>query len=451
MRMSMKDDLASWAPDRLTVWRWHFFAGLFCLPFVALLSLTGSVYLFKPQIDGWIDWKYDHLPAVIVSLPQEDVNAALKAVPDGSFLAYEVPTSPRSAARILVNRGDGEAVRVYVDRNRHIVLKTVLEEHRFERLVFKLHGQLLLGNLGSIIMEMVASWTIVLILSGLWLWWPRNQRGLAGVLYPRLNQTGRARWRDLHAVTGVWVSIVLTLFLVSGLPWSYVWGHALLSAEKTVGRITSVKDWEIGAVPVQETIAGHPMVSHHEDMPGMDMSEDMPSQVNLNGLNNVARTAETLSLSAPVLITPPNGSDDVWTIRSDAQSRPLRESVKVTGDGHIIVREHFSQKAAIDRIIGYGVAAHEGHLFGWANQLLNLLVALGLLLMSCAATVLWLKRRPEGEFGAPPSLPSSRMGSATVGVLCILAVLLPELGMSMICLAVAGRLWRYRESGMGQQ
>ncbi|MFT8816373.1 PepSY domain-containing protein, partial [Acetobacter fabarum] len=43
-----------------TLWRWHFFSGLFCLPFVAFLSLTGAVYLFKPQIDDWIDWRYDH-------------------------------------------------------------------------------------------------------------------------------------------------------------------------------------------------------------------------------------------------------------------------------------------------------------------------------------------------------------------------------------------------------
>lgn len=451
MRTNIKHYLASLGPNRLTVWRWHFFAGLFCLPFVALLCLTGSIYLFKPQIEGWIDWKYDHLPAAIASSPQEDVNSALKAVPGGSFLAYELPTSPHSAARILVNGADGEAVRVYVERNHHAVLKTVLEEDRFERLVFKLHGQLLLGNLGSVIMEMVASWTIVLVVSGLWLWWPRNQRGLAGVLYPRLTQTGRARWRDFHAVTGVWVSIVLTLFLISGLPWSYVWGHALLSVENTVGHIASVKDWEIGAVPAQETIAGHPMVSHHEDMPGMDMSEDMPSQVNLDGLNDVTRTAETLSLASPVLITPPAGSDDVWTVRSDAQNRPLRESVKVMGDGHIIAREPFSQKAAIDRVIGYGVAAHEGHLFGWTNQLLNLLVALGLLLMSCAATVLWLKRKPEGKFGTPPVLPSSRMGLIAIGVLCILGILLPELGISLICIAVAGKLSRLKASRGSRQ
>ena len=30
------------------LWRWHFHAGMFCIPFVLVLALTGSIYLFKP-------------------------------------------------------------------------------------------------------------------------------------------------------------------------------------------------------------------------------------------------------------------------------------------------------------------------------------------------------------------------------------------------------------------
>ena len=29
-----------------TIWRWHFYAGLFVLPFILILSVTGSIYLF---------------------------------------------------------------------------------------------------------------------------------------------------------------------------------------------------------------------------------------------------------------------------------------------------------------------------------------------------------------------------------------------------------------------
>ena len=33
------------------VCRWHFFAGLLCLPFLFLLALTGANYLLNKQID----------------------------------------------------------------------------------------------------------------------------------------------------------------------------------------------------------------------------------------------------------------------------------------------------------------------------------------------------------------------------------------------------------------
>ncbi len=34
------------------VWRWHFYAGLFCVPFLLLLSATGGIYLFDTQIES---------------------------------------------------------------------------------------------------------------------------------------------------------------------------------------------------------------------------------------------------------------------------------------------------------------------------------------------------------------------------------------------------------------
>ena len=51
----------SW-PDYRAVWRWHFYASLFCIPFVIVLAASGSIYLFKPQIEAWNERPYDHLP-----------------------------------------------------------------------------------------------------------------------------------------------------------------------------------------------------------------------------------------------------------------------------------------------------------------------------------------------------------------------------------------------------
>src|SRR3546814_13827003 len=40
------------------VWRWHFYAGLFCIPFVIWLALTGTIYTWGPQIEAWLDRAY---------------------------------------------------------------------------------------------------------------------------------------------------------------------------------------------------------------------------------------------------------------------------------------------------------------------------------------------------------------------------------------------------------
>ncbi|MFZ0267652.1 PepSY domain-containing protein, partial [Caulobacter sp.] len=47
--------------DYRAIWRWHFYAGLFCAPFIVILAITGSIYLFKPQVEAWLDRPYDHL------------------------------------------------------------------------------------------------------------------------------------------------------------------------------------------------------------------------------------------------------------------------------------------------------------------------------------------------------------------------------------------------------
>ena len=83
-------------PDRRTVWRWHFYAGLFCAPFVAVLAASGAVYLFKAELEQWIDRDVDRAAAIgspgggdVTAAGQ--VAAALAAVPGATLKAYELP------------------------------------------------------------------------------------------------------------------------------------------------------------------------------------------------------------------------------------------------------------------------------------------------------------------------------------------------------------------------
>jgi uncharacterized iron-regulated membrane protein len=100
---------------------------------------------------------------------------------------------------------------------------------------------------------------------------------------------------------------------------------------------------------------------------------------------------------------------------------------------------NFNQHTLVDRVVGMGVAAHEGHLFGWLNQLLNLCTAMGLILLSISALILWWRRRPEGALGAPVPIGRPRFTLGLVVIVISLGVYLPLFGLSLLAVAITER------------
>jgi uncharacterized iron-regulated membrane protein len=428
------------------IWRWHFYAGLFCLPFVLWLATTGSIYLFKPQIEAMLDRPYDRIEASLPRVPvSRQVAAALAVVPGGVLNAYELPASNTAAARVLVGRG-AALTRVYVDPTNAHVLYRVEEDARLMRTIFYLHGELLLGDRGSMLVELAACWTIVMILSGLYLWWPRK-RGLAGIVYPRLGQHGRLFWRDLHAVIGVWVSVCALALLISGLPWAKSWGGMLkqVRSYQASGQLT--QDWTIGSGEERRQRIAQNTSAEHADH-GMMAGMAMPSDARV--LDRLVPVVAALHLAAPVLISPPSMASTRWSARSDAQNRPLRVNLVLDTDGRITQRTDFDHRLWLDRVIGYGVAAHEGQLFGWPNQLLGLFTALGLITVAVSGIMMWWRRRPHGRLGAPPVHPDARYPWGMVVALLAFGIVLPLLGLSMLAVLLLEWLVLRRMPGLNR-
>jgi len=421
------------------IWRWHFYAGLFCIPFVLWLAVTGSIYLFKPQVESLIDRPYDTLTVGERAPFSAQVRAALAALPGATLQSLELPETSSSATRVIV--GDhGLSTRVYVHPGTLQILKIVPEDDRLENVVFKLHGELLMGDTGSIVVELAASWAIVMIVTGLYLWWPRRATGLAGVVYPRLSAGGRTFWRDLHAVTGLWVSFFTLFILLSGLPWAKSWGAYLQEIRTVTGTAVAKQDWPSGS-PENKGSAAMAM-DDMAGMPGMAMGKPVASQsLDFAALDRVAASVIPLNLAPPVLVSPPEAADGPWTAKSDAQNRILRSDITLDGaTGQMLSRVDFGQRQLVDRIVGVGVAAHEGHLFGWLNQLVSLSTALGLIAVCTSAIVMWWRRRPVGVLGAPRIMPGAAPSAAIVGVIVGFGLLLPLLGASLIIVLLFERL-----------
>lgn len=450
------------------IWRWHFYAGLFCIPFVIWLALTGSVYLWRPQIEAWLDKSYDHLATSgPIATPDAQADAALRAVPGATLHKYILPQAPDQAVRILVT-DHGIDKRIYVDPRSLRVLKVATEEKRPFRMIFHLHGELLAGAIGSYLVEIAACWAIVLLLTGLYLWWPQGGAGAAGVLYPRLRHGTRVFWRDIHATTGIWVSVFALALILTGLPWAKGWGTYLGEIRALTGTARGPIDWTIGGKPavwdsmsgmegmsgMQTTIgtghAGEAGTSNEAGgMAGMggDMHADhltmtMPRVALAPGeLSRVVAATRALNIAPPVQVIVPGAAGAPWSIASDAADRPLRADARIDGaSGQILSRTSFAQRHWIDRVIGYGVAGHEGALFGIANQILGTLTAIFLITLAVSGAVMWWRRRPIGLLGAPVRLSRPAIGAGLVALIVALGLYLPMFGATLTLVLLAEKL-----------
>ena len=106
-----------------------------------------------------------------------------------------------------------------------------------------------------------------------------------------------------------------------------------------------------------------------------------------------------------------------------------------------VARSGFAEKHAIDRAVGYGIAWHEGQLFGLANQLIGVATALALFTLAISGFLMWHRRRPEDALGAPPRPRDPARLKGVAVLILILAALLPLLAASLILLWAVERLF----------
>ncbi len=471
--------LPGWWPGYRTVWRWHFFSGMFCLPFVIILSITGTIYLFKPQLDQYRDSVIDHRVTAGSPRPlHEQVGAALASEPGSLFDSLRLPpqelqtASGLAAARVNVQR-DNAKLCIYVDPVSLQVLAKVDEQDTMAEIAKTVHGELLLGKRGSYLVELAACWTIVLVLTGAVLWWPRHSRWGAGVFYPRLFSRGHRWWRDLHSVTGVWASALILFLILTGLPWATFWGDYFKSIRRWTGTSVAKQDWSGGMEsPASQTDEhaehGSPTntdehAAHQHDVhsarvlpndhgtpiskqnkPAMSRSGAPwqqpavdPSLYELQELDQVVARASELSLAAPVLVRPTADTRHRWQIESTTPNRPLRATYQYDVTTQAMqLTSRFADRHWIDRLVAQGIALHEGQRFGWLNQLLALLATTALALLSLTGLVMWWRRGrliPSRSNTSKQSFQwSSRRAWPLVAAILALGVALPLFGFSVL-------------------
>lgn len=433
------------APDALSgayraVWRWHFYAGLLVMPFLMLLALTGGAYLFKDEIDHAVYRRMiDVAPSARQASPDDWVAAATRAG-EGRAASILAPDRPDQAVRVRVDRPDGARQTVFVDPHTARVTGVTGFGGVMET-IKTVHSLTLFGPAMNILVEIVAGWTIVLFATGLYLWWPRK-RPVGVVALTATDVRRRPFWRDLHALTGLYVGGVILFLAVTGMPWSAVWGER-------VGDLVKAGGWGRPAAPVGDAWrkAGH---ADHPDgagwtMQGMVLHTHAPAAP--GPLSAVIARAEAERLQRPYMVAIPAAPDATWTVT--AQARRVQDSRALYIDpasGAVVADIGYDQFGAGAKAIEWGIYTHQGTQFGQVNRWVMLAGCIGVWLLAISGLVMWWKRRPprlsRGLIGAPPVPDGARLRVAVLAIVLPLCLIYPLTGASLVAALIGERLIR---------
>lgn len=419
-------------------WRWHFYAGLLTAPFALFLAVTGSLYLWKPQYE---EWQYRTLLNVPVDGSSTSADhqfaAACATHPKAKPVTFTPAFAPgRTSETVLREKNTGDKISVFVDPYTGKITGERRESERFMTTIHDLHGELLAGETGSALVELAASWLFVLLLTGMYLAWPRPKFTIGGFLLPRLRSQGRVFWRDLHAVPAVWFSVGALFLITTGIPWTNIGGSWFRTLSNALGEGSPR---EANASAHRSELTGWSPPLKAGQAAKIDALASTPSvSCEPISLERVKELAAAHNVPKPYTIALPVGPTGVLSVLSDRNQPFTRAFVHFDQySGRVLADVRFSDYGLMGKFFLWGIVAHEGQLFGLTNQIIGTIACLGIFAMAASGLALWWQRRPGSRFAAPAhgTLPRPVL----LGTLA-LAIFLPLLAASLAIVWIADRL-----------
>ena len=196
---------------------------------ITITCFTGALLVFEKEITALCVGDITVVTPVGEPLPvsviADKVDATLPA--DVDVKGVVVSSSPDEAYRVNLSKPKKAAV--YVNQYTGEVIGKD-ERLPFFRTVFRLHRWLMDSNpgegkvfWGKIIVGASTLAFVVILLTGLVIWWPRNRKMLGNRLQIALKKGKNRFWYDLHVAGGFYAMLLLLVMALTGLTWSFEW------------------------------------------------------------------------------------------------------------------------------------------------------------------------------------------------------------------------------------
>jgi uncharacterized iron-regulated membrane protein len=424
-------------------WRWHFYASLLVIPALFVLSLSGLLMLYKAQIDPLF-----HPGIIVVDVPANGVRLPLSQQEAAVEAAYPKRTvvsvtDAKGGTATIFATTVGEGLRnVYVNPYTAKVTGDLAPLDLPSNIASSWHTNFTQSAWGGYAMELAACWAIVMAITGYYLFF----KGRKARVKLAAKRVKGALTRNTHAWVGVFVGLGILALVVSGLPWTQVWGSTVQSWAGGHG----LSLW--GQDPGAKSDLGSRLkqVDGTVNQPGWAISQgSLPESVQTAttaagkiSIDTAVAAAAAKGIPQPYFIAFPDGKDGVFSVLGDQwhdSSNPAYNDVSLEATAHVdqytgkvIATYDYTDYSPVAKVVSQGIAVHEGRRFGAFSEVVSTLFCLGVLFLCISAPFMWWRRR-QGQKGI--AAPKGKMPVFTswgIGlVLLALAIILPVFGISL--------------------
>jgi uncharacterized iron-regulated membrane protein len=220
----------------------HLWLGLSSGIVVFIIAITGCLYAFQEEIQNYTEeYRFVAKENKPFLLPSQLEQIARKELPNKALHAIKYNGSGKSAEAIFYHYEPTYYYIVYLNPYTGKVLETANMDEGFFRFILDGHFYLWLPHeIGQIICASATLIFLMLILSGLYLWFPKNKNAVKQRFSFKWKKT--TTWKrknyDLHNITGFYVFLIALVFAVTGLVWGFQWFaysyYTVLGGEKSL-------------------------------------------------------------------------------------------------------------------------------------------------------------------------------------------------------------------------
>ncbi|MGA9767631.1 MAG: PepSY-associated TM helix domain-containing protein [Blastocatellia bacterium] len=213
----------------------HLTAGVIAGLVILIMSVTGALLAFQPQIERYADRNVRTVQppqGVTDRLSTQALFAKVReARPDLKPTGLTLQSDPTAAAVFALGRDGVLYVNPYTG---DVTGESAKGVRSFFQVVTDWHRWLGTSGDGRAAGRAVTGACnaafLVLAISGLYLWWPKkwSRKALSSITLFKRGLKGRSRDFNWHNVTGFWCALLLVILTATGMIMSYQWANNLL-------------------------------------------------------------------------------------------------------------------------------------------------------------------------------------------------------------------------------